>query len=290
LCNLQRLAGSAIMRPLDAEDAMQRTWVDGRAAEGVMNEFIKPNDRLTALERIEIYNRQYWFRLIDCLYEDYPGLRAVVGEEAFHRIVRGYLEANPSRSFTLRNLGKRLPAFLREHPALAGERQEIAVEMAGFEWAQVVAFDSEAKSAIGSEDLQGTDAATLRLGIQPYVTLLELGWPLDDFSIALKKRGVRGEASNAVDTESARAVQKRVRMPKRERVYVAVHRWENLIYYKRLERDGYRILMGLREGLTVAEACMAAIGAAENPKRNWERLIKGWFEVWTRMGWFYQRK
>jgi hypothetical protein len=41
----------------------------------VAAEFIKPNDRLSSFERLEIYNRQYWFRVLDCLYDDYPGPR-----------------------------------------------------------------------------------------------------------------------------------------------------------------------------------------------------------------------
>ena len=73
-----------------------------------MAEFIKPNDRLTSLERVEIYNRQYWFRLIDCLYEDFPGLATVLGKREFNRrAILAYLQSFPSRSYTLRNLGKR---------------------------------------------------------------------------------------------------------------------------------------------------------------------------------------
>ena len=49
----------------------------------VADSFIKPNDRLTSFERLEIYNRVYWFRVLDCLYDDYPGLRAVLGERKF---------------------------------------------------------------------------------------------------------------------------------------------------------------------------------------------------------------
>ena len=30
------------------------------------------------LRGLEIYNRQYWFRVLDCLYDDYPGLRAIL--------------------------------------------------------------------------------------------------------------------------------------------------------------------------------------------------------------------
>src|SRR5260221_11348522 len=70
--------------------------------------FIKPNNRLTSVERLEIYSRSYWFRVLDSLHDDFPGLRAVLGQRAFHRLARAYLPACPSRSFTLRNLGSRL--------------------------------------------------------------------------------------------------------------------------------------------------------------------------------------
>ena len=81
-------------------------------------EFVKPNDRLTALERLEIYNRQYWFRVLDSLDEDFPGLRAIVGRRAFDRLSRAYMAECPSQSFTLRNLGSRLEEWLARHPAI----------------------------------------------------------------------------------------------------------------------------------------------------------------------------
>ena len=82
----------------------------------VADSFIKPNDRLTSFERLEIYNRVYWFRVLDCLYDDYPGLRAVLGEERFMKLITAYLAKYPSASFTLRNLGSRLEKFIREQP------------------------------------------------------------------------------------------------------------------------------------------------------------------------------
>src|SRR5205807_7246786 len=127
LADLQRRAAAAIMRRLGSDGQMQRSWHDGRPTADVVGEFIKPNDRLTSFERIEIYNRQYWFRLIDCLYDDYPGLLAVLGPKKFHRLVIEYLDANPSRSFTLRNLGSRLEAFVVEHPELTAPRTQLAI-------------------------------------------------------------------------------------------------------------------------------------------------------------------
>jgi hypothetical protein len=82
----------------------------------IANEIIKPNDRLTSFERLEIYNRQYWFRILSALSEDFPGLRAVVGDRRFESWPSAYLLDCPSQSFTLRNLGSRLETWLRAHP------------------------------------------------------------------------------------------------------------------------------------------------------------------------------
>jgi len=77
---------SALFRPLNARWGMQKTWTDGRPAREVAAEFIKPNDRLNSFERLEIYNRQYWFRVLDCLHDDYPGLRAILGTKKFTQL------------------------------------------------------------------------------------------------------------------------------------------------------------------------------------------------------------
>jgi hypothetical protein len=65
--DLQRTMGAAVMQPLTADEEMQPQDItgrwNGRAMAEVAGEFIAPNSRLTAFERLEIYNRQYWFRL-----------------------------------------------------------------------------------------------------------------------------------------------------------------------------------------------------------------------------------
>ena len=132
LLEVQRRMANAIFQPLTRSDRM---------AGGADAEFIKPNNRLTSLERLEIYGCSYWFRIIDSLYDDFPGLRAVLGERAFGRLSRAYLADCPSRSFTLRNLGSRLEAWLRRNPQCGGNRHTLALEMVRLEWADIEAFD-----------------------------------------------------------------------------------------------------------------------------------------------------
>ena len=145
---------------------------------------MKPNDRLTSFERLEIYNRMYWFRVLDSLYEDCPGLRAVLGDRRFMRLAEAYLQKYPSRSFTLRNLPARLEKFIGEEPRWTRPHTALCRDLARFEWAQVEVYDGAALPLFTVEHLRGADPVKLKLSLQPYLQLLEVGYPVDDFMIA----------------------------------------------------------------------------------------------------------
>src|SRR6201990_2604691 len=115
LLELQRRMAQDVMRPLTADFTMQTTAEQGRPSDEVAYSYIKPNPLLTCFERLEIYNRQYWFCVIAAVSEDFPALQVVLGQEKFDSLVLAYLRENPSTSFSLRNLGARLPAWLASH-------------------------------------------------------------------------------------------------------------------------------------------------------------------------------
>src|SRR5437868_3683277 len=116
LAETQRLFASVVMRRLTPNYRTQKKLPDNRPTAALAESIIKPNDRLSSLERLEIYNRQYWFRLIDCFDEDFPTLAAALGPKKFRHLTLAYLESCPSRSFSLRNLGQFLIPFLNKHP------------------------------------------------------------------------------------------------------------------------------------------------------------------------------
>jgi hypothetical protein len=282
LRSLQRLMTHALVRPLTARDGLQRRWIDGRPMAEVAAGFIKPNDRLTSFERLEIYGRMYWFRLLDAVRDDCPGLRALLGERAFDRLAQGYLTKYPSRSFTLRNLCSRLERFIAEEPRFTAPRSAVAREIARFEWAQTVAFDGPSRPGVTSAQIAATPPSRLRLGLQPYVTLLVLEHPLDEWVIAVKRRSaLRGEASQAaVANAGGRPRPRRPAPPRRGRIHLAVHRHENRLYYKRLEPAAFRILTSLQKGATLSSA-LASAGSRAQPA-----AIQQWFESWQALGWF----
>lgn len=287
LHELQRLMAATLMRPLTPAGQMQPRWVDGRAMKQLAATFIKPHDRLTSIERLEIYNRQYWFRLWDCFHEDYPGLRAVLGERKFARLAVAYLTKHPSRSFTLRNLGRDLVRYLEAEPEWVLPEFQLAHDMARLEWAHIEAFDNEAKPALTSDQLLDQNPARLRLRLQPHVTLLELHYPLDNFLIAVKQAaGLRGAASNAKANRRRTQPRTLKRRLKPERTFFAAHRYNQSVYYKRLKAEQFVLLRALQEGTTLEGAVQQVL---EMPaSRNIDaQTVQHWFEDWSALGWFW---
>jgi hypothetical protein len=278
LAALQRTMGAALMLPLSQADEM---------ADANADRYIKPNDRMSAHERLEIYARQYWFRLLDCLYDDYPGLRALLGQKRFHALCRAYLEAHPSASWTLRNLGSKLETFLRARHDLTGAKSEAAIDIARFEWAQVVAFDEAQKRPLLIDDLLGVSADELHLGLQPYLTLLELDYAVDTYFMAARsgERATRGEASNALVESPQRSASKRVPLPKRQKLWLVVHRCDNDIYFKRIEREEFILLQRLRAGDLLSQALEHALIDTDE-SIDWAVKVREWLNAAAALGWF----
>lgn len=285
LLTLQRLMASAVMRPLDAGDRADRTWIDGSSAERIADEWIKPNDRLSAFERLQIYNRQYWFRLLDCLYEDFPGLRAVLGNRRFLQVIRSYLEATPSESFLLRNLGNQLPGYLRANRKLTEPYSAVAAEMASLEWAQAEAFDAASRPAVTARRLAGKSPEAIFLQLQPHLTLLDLRFAVDEWAIRILREEdqLRAGASNAVadspPLSSRRAIGGRI---PRQRKWLAVHRVDNEVFFKPINRKQFEILTAIQSGESLGAACLAA--GKVRPER-----LREWFQSWTTLGWFWMK-
>jgi hypothetical protein len=276
----------AVMTPLTPSEGMQRVAANGRPMRVVAAEFIKPNARLTSFERLEIYNRQYWFRVLSSFGEDFPGLRAVLGGRRFDAVAQAYVKDCPSRSFTLRNLGSRLESWLRRHPAWAGSRQKLSLDMVRLEWADVEAFDGKAEPALKPEDLVGVDPSRLRLRLQPYIQLLHLRYPVDDLLLAVRNDEDTEFASNAVTERRKRKRVLAVSRLKPSPIFLAVHRLDDSVYFRRLDREEFLILSRLREGKKLNQAIESALRRSSIDSTDRPVMVERWFHAWAALGWF----
>jgi hypothetical protein len=284
---LQRAVARAVMQPLTLSERMQRKAPGGGRMSAYAARYIKPNDRLSSFERLEIYNRQYWFRVLGSMAEDFPGLRAVLGGRRFESMCKAYLTARPSCSFTLRNLGAQLEAWLRQNPAWMRDRRMLALDMVRLEWADIEAFDGQAKPSLRSEDLGEAEPTSLCLDIQPYVQLLELHYPVDDLLLEVKHGDdTPDRASNAVQERRKRNRVRAVTKLKPAQIFLAVHRLDFSVYFRRIEPEEFTLLRALRSGKTVERAIELAFRKSSIPAADRAASVQHSFQTWATLGWF----
>ncbi len=283
LAELQREMAAAVMMPLTPNENMRATRPDGRAMTDVAASFIAPNSRLSAFERLEIYNRQYWYRVLGALSEDFPVLKAVVGSSRFEALSIAYLTDHPSRSFTLRNLGSKLVDWLHAHPQWAGRRQAIAIDVAKVEWAFVEAFDNEERTRLTLDQIATLNGES-QLSLQPHVRLLALNYPADHIALALHSKEKRQTSEAGVKHEQTESP---LRMPRLRRrpTWVAAHRVEYSVYYRRMELGEYRTLSALRDGRPLAEALSEGLAHSGLPDSLLALRVREWFGTWAELGW-----
>lgn len=285
LAEIQHAMAAAVMMPLTSDEDMQSHAPDGRAMRDVAATFIAPNSRLTAFERLEIYNRQYWYRVLGALAEDFPALRNLLGERGFEALSVAYLTEHPSRSFTLRNLGARLPEWLCAHPQFGGKRSALAIDLARVEWAFVESFDGAEHSALEPAQIAALDGQS-RLFLQPHIQLLELSYPADELAVALHKRDKRQTSEAGVKQEHLDAKPASLKGLRKRRTWVAAHRVDLSVYYRRLMPEEFRTLSALREGHPLAVALESGFAVSSMPASSRAQAVQEWFANWAELGWF----
>lgn len=136
---------------------------------------------LTAVERLDLYANMYFYRLHDCLAEDFRAVATVVGPEQFHNLITDYLLVHPSTHPSLRFAGRHLPQMLATH--MLSARWPFVADLARLEWAILDAFDAPDARAVRHGELEAippSDWPAICLRLHPSVQLLDLAWAVQD--------------------------------------------------------------------------------------------------------------
>lgn len=132
-------------------------------------------NKVSVDQRLAVYGDAYGYRLIDALSENYPAVHTLLGDDDFFEMTYAYMDALPSKHFSLRYFGHKLEEFLTDYK----KDVPVVADMARLEWALRNAFDAEDMSAIDMEALQAVPIESwgeLRFEFHPSVSRLSLEW------------------------------------------------------------------------------------------------------------------
>ncbi|MDQ3092115.1 MAG: DNA-binding domain-containing protein [Actinomycetota bacterium] len=273
LLRLQRRFLAAVREPIFG-DSRGRSELPPREGDvsgdfvRIADELITPSATLAPTERLELYHRQYWYRLLDSIAEDFPGLRRLLGDEDFWRLMEAYLEAVPPRSFTLRHLGAGLADFIARGPDLVPNPIH-AEDLARVEYALCLAFEAGEEAPLLPGELGEAE-----LDLQPHLTVLALRTPGDTLWRAAKRDGRRAL----------------IRGPSpRPNRFVAIYRQDLRPHVERLPRAAFSVLAAICDQGSL-EAAMECVTAERGLLRASDaKRVGEWFGRWTARGWFIRR-
>jgi len=260
-----------------ASDAAQE--VIGVAAYHI-EQVVTRSRALDAFDRLDIYNRSYFARLIDCLREEFPAVRHAVGDEAFDAFALGYLRQYPSRSYTLNDLGKHFGDYLLESRPDDGGGEAGGVDLGDFitdlatlEQTYAEVFDGpgvEGQRLLSEEQLAKVPAERwLEARLMPVVCLrlLSLRYPVHRYFSAVR-------------------AEKNPPYPRPRATYLAVTRRQYVIRRFQLTREQFTLLAALVGGETIGTAIERV---AHSPRAKLDALadkLRRWFTSWTAEGFF----
>jgi hypothetical protein len=260
LAETQRLLWTLLSAPEGAATALAASGAPGERLRAEVEEQIAGDSRLSATERLDIYAEQYFYRVHDCLAEDFPALRAVIGEKRFHNLVTDYLLEHPSTHPSLRFVGRRLPSFVGTHAPCA--RWPFLGDLARLEWALLEAFDAADATPLAEAALAALPAdawSELRLSPVPSLRLVDLEWLVDETWARAQRREDPG--APAVGPAS-----------------LLIWRRDLRVLHRRLEPAERRALGAVGEGRTFTDVCDAAADAVGSSEVA--TLVAGFVRRW----------
>jgi hypothetical protein len=225
---------------------------------------VRGNARESAETMFGVYRNAYWARLVEALGNDLPGLKGLMGDEAFDKMARAYIARHPSQHPSIRWVGRHLAEFLaseapyRDEPWLA--------DMARFDWALAFAFDAADAPAAGLADLIGVPPefwGNIRLAFHPTLDAFRVATPVDE---------ARPHLLENAD----------IQLDRTARCERAIMAWriQHEVKFRAIDLLEFSAMQAMRGGATFGDLCelvAGEVGPETAPVRA-AQILQGWLE------------
>ena len=264
---LQRMFSHLIRAPKGVASGVGELVAEGVLDSPDLSFAINGSDRMTPVEGLDVYANMYFYRLHDCIAENFPRTRAKTGDANFHNLMTDYLLAHPPTHYSLREAGAALPEFLSQH-RLASEFPALA-DLARLEWARIDVFDEADAEQLDRETFLAASARhpeDFSLRLIPAARVLSL----DDRALALWREPPEGEENLLPDAGTS---------PRSPRC-VVVWRKGFSVFHRLAEEDEEACLAELAaNGITLpelAERLLKPDASAERTSERFAALLELW--------------
>ena len=241
----------------EAQHHMQDAIILGEQFESQPELWIRSKESFAPKDQLGVYVNAYRYRLNDVVAEDYPVLKAYLGEKRFNALIWDFVNSETSTHFNIGRFALKLPGYV----ASALPKNTFAYELCQLETAISQLTDPQESMPLTPEHLTGMTPEVLmesRLYPRKALQLFAFDYPVNAYY-----RAVMDDASPP--------------KPRSKKTYLAVFRHEDVIWRMDLEALEYNLLSRLFAGESVGQAL------AELEDSAAEKL-SDYFSRWMRNG------
>ncbi len=195
-----------------------------------LEEVFSGDDRLSASERLAIYNRAFFYRQLGALESVFGATKRLLGDVEFEKLGLAYLIRHPSQHPAIERVGRHFPAYLA---SLAQPPASPVVDVAALEWARLCALVAPNPAQLAERSaLAGSAFPSCRVKFVPGLSWLEI-----------EAQALQVLAGGEPSLEPG------------ERCAVAVWRSAHSVTEQRLEDTEFQALCLADQGATMSEVC-----------------------------------
>lgn len=264
------------MKLAELQHFFARAVTTGNGPVDGVEDVFESSGLLTASARLAIYNRAYYYRLLDSLASVFSHTRRILGDSAFERIGLRYVTERPSDHPAVERVGRAFARYLgelrdcaeltdaRERALLSGP----VVQVAALEWARLCSLVApDARHLAAATDIEPSAFPDSRLHFVPSLQLLELD-PCVLSALAAREEPPMPETAEFELQAGAEL----------RRVGVAVYRQGQAVRHEAVPAIEYQALLAAHAGKRVQEVCATFdTGRSTADAQQAFRVIAGWF-------------
>lgn len=278
MLHTQAWFANIITTPLGENNRIQPITYEGMCVAEEASKYIIPSPTLKPHERIQIYNQQYWWRLLNALHANFPLVTRLCGTFIFNEQIGipFLLRAAPNH-WSIALVGEKLPAWIADSYNL--QDKTLIHHAATLDWAFAVSdMASEAAplnlAAVGQQDPEALLNFTYYL--QPHIQLFQWDYDLLTFRNTLLKK----EANYWLQHPFPKL--KTAKTP----FYFSLFRnKKHGISFKKISQSEYLLLSLFKKGSTLSEACEYMQNQDEKIYQETLAHLQRWLQEWAHAGW-----
>lgn len=277
LKSIQEWFAGVITNRLGENSTIQSHTINGILIAEESTHYITPSPTLQPHQRMQIYNQQYWWRLLNTLHANFPLVTRLFGCHAFNeKIAIPYLLKYPPNHWSLNLLGERLSKWIAEY--YQEPDQSLVLNASRLDWAFMASFIDPQYPLLNLNQMTKESPESLLSQVfylQPYINLFTWEYDLLTFRENFMKYDVDYWVEHRFPD-----------LPKGKTYFFTLYRnLNNHLAWREVSKGEFILLERFKMGTSITDACEYIESQEDSLHEYIANHLQKWLQEWAQAGW-----